>query len=174
MESRKPRKTRSVTRIIRIPPEYFDAIDVGKNIFPDLFQLENGLRLAINNFLTQCYGKEWWQLTLQEKLPNIAAYAEKQRTKQDSMPWLGASTNIEVLPIHLVTLGHLEEIVKTYQSECIPQLFPSLVFFLGHMEVIKRVRNMFSHMFPCITRVDSVVARREIRTLALHINARIA
>jgi hypothetical protein len=149
-------------------------MDAGNRLFPDLFQLENGLRLAINNFLTLCYGKDWWQISLQAKLPRVAEYAENQKARHDSMPWIGASTRIEVLPIHLVTLGHLEEIVKIYKSDCIPQLFPTLEFFLGHMEVIKRVRNLFSHMFPCVTRDDSVTARREIKTLALHINARIA
>ncbi len=52
----------------------------------------------------------------------------------------------------MITLGQLEEIVKAYKSDCIPQLFPNIEFFVGHMELIKRVRNMYSHMFPCITR----------------------
>lgn len=87
------------------------------------------------------------------------------------MPWIGASARVQILPLHLVTLGHLEEIVKKYKPDCIPQLFPTLEFFLGHMEVIKRVRNLYTHMFPCITRDDCRTARREILTLATHINA---
>jgi hypothetical protein len=89
------------------------------------------------------------------------------------MPWIGASSAVAVLPIHLVTLGHLEEVVKVYKSDCIPQLFPTMEFFLGHMEVIKRVRNMYSHMFPCITEGDCQVAENEIRVLALHINSKL-
>jgi hypothetical protein len=89
------------------------------------------------------------------------------------MPWIGDSKVVPILPVHLVTLGHLEEIVKAYRSDCIPELFPTIEFFLGHMELIKRIRNMYSHMFPCITRDDSDVARSEIRVLAKHINSKL-
>jgi len=179
MQGRKERrnnvagKRARLHRIVRIPTEYFDAIRAGTALFPDLFQLENGLRLVINNYLTQCYGSNWWTVALQPKLPQVVQYAEDQQAKQDAMPWISASAIVPVLPIHLVTLGHLEEIVKVYRSDCIPQLFPTLEFFLGHMEVIKRVRNLFAHMFPCITMNDSRVARREIKTLAEHINTRL-
>lgn len=71
------------------------------------------------------------------------------------------------------TLGHLEEIVKAYQSDCIPELFPTIHFFLGHMECIKRVRNLYAHMFPCLTKDDGKLVRREIRTLAEQINAKL-
>jgi len=87
------------------------------------------------------------------------------------MPWIGSSSTVKLLPVHLITLGHLEEIVKAYRSDCIPELFPTLEFFLGHMELIKRVRNMYTHMFPCISRSDCQVAKTEIRTLALHLNS---
>lgn len=91
----------------------------------------------------------------------------------DAMPWIGDSAAVNVLPVHLITLGQLEEIVKVYSSDCIPELFPNIEFFVGHMELIKRVRNMYSHMFPCITRQDCLIARSEIRTLSRHINARL-
>jgi hypothetical protein len=138
-----------------------------------LYQFENGLRLALNSFLTTCYGPDWWNESLRQKLHPVFEYAENQQKKLDLMPWIGASTVVEVLPIHLVTLGQLEEIVKAYKSECIPQLFPNLEFFLGHMELIKRVRNMYSHMFPCISRNDCQFARSEILILASHINSKL-
>ena len=49
----------------------------------------------------------------------------------------------------------------------------TIEFFLGHMEVIKRVRNLYAHMFPCITKADCTLAKREIRTLGTHINDRL-
>lgn len=166
------RKT-NIQRIVKLPDAYMEAIEFGNILFPNLFQLENGLRIAINNHLTTCYGKDWWGISLKTRLPTIYDYAEEQSKKRDSMPWIGASTRIQILPIHLTTLGHLEEIVKKYRSECIPQLFPTIEFFLGHMEVIKRVRNLYSHMFPCITYNDCKLARREILTLATHINSKL-
>jgi hypothetical protein len=169
-----PRKRQSrIRRIVRIPTEYLEAVPLGNILFPSLFQFENGLRLAINKFLTTCYGTDWWEISLKAQLPKIYEYAEEQETKLNSMPWIGASARVPVLRIHLVTLGQLEEIVKKYSSECIPDLFPTLDFFLGHMLVIKRVRNLFSHMFPCITRDDCKTARREITTLSNHINAKL-
>lgn len=150
-----------------------EAVELGNILFPSLFQLENGLRLAINNHLTVFYGVNWWTVSLQPRLPTVYDYAFHQQDKRDAMPWIGASSRIQVLPIHLVTLGHLEEIVKSYRPDCIPELFPTLEFFLGHMESIKRVRNLYSHMFPCITRDDCKLARREILTLASHINSKL-
>jgi len=168
-----PRKRQSKIRpIVRIPEEYLEAVPLGNILFPSLFQFENGLRIAINKFLTTCYGPDWWEISLKTKLPEIHRYAEEQETKLHSMPWIGTSARVPVLRIHLVTLGQLEEIVKKYQSDCIPDLFPTLDFFLGHMTVIKMVRNLFSHMFPCITSNDCRTARREITTLAVHINTK--
>ncbi len=168
------RKRKSKIRlIVRIPSAYLEAVELGNILFPFLFQFENGLRLAIDGFLTTCYGPNWWDVSLRTQLPNIHAYAEEQEKKRHFMPWIGASARIQVLKIHLVSLGQLEEIVKGYKSDCIPQLFPTLEFFLGHMEVIKRVRNLYSHMFPCITRGDCRTAKREITTLAEHINTKL-
>jgi len=148
-------------------------VDLGNVIFPALYQFENGLRLLINGYLETCYGVDWWAASLRAKRADIFAYAEEQQRKLDLMPWVGSSSSVQVLPVHLVTLGQLEEIVKSYRSECIPQLFPTIEFFVGHMELIKRVRNMFTHMFPCITRQDCELAKSEIRVLARHINSKL-
>lgn len=168
----RPRRHRP-RRIVRIPSEYLDALDLADAIFPSLYQFENGLRIVIHNYLGTCYGSDWWDASLRTKLSTVFEYAENQKKKLDVMPWIGASSTVKVLPVHLITLGQLEEIVKAYRSDCIPELFPTLEFFLGHMELIKRVRNMYSHMFPCISRGDCQVARTEIRTLALHINSKL-
>jgi hypothetical protein len=160
-------------RLIRIPQEYLDAIPIGNMLFPSLFQFENGLRLLLFNYLSVLYGKDWWDVSLKSKLPTIHQYSIDQRAKKDAMPWIGASSRVQVLPIHLVTLGHLEEIVKSYRSDCIPELFPTIEFFLGHMELVKRIRNLYSHMFPCITTADARAAKREILTLSAHINSKL-
>src|SRR3990172_796883 len=162
------RKASRPRRIVQIPEAYLEVQEFGNVLFPYLYQFENGLRLMIDSHLTTCYGTEWWELSLKFELPRVYAYSFDQQQRRDAMPWIGASSRVTILPIHLVTLGHLEEVVKKYQADCIPQLFPTLAFFLGHMEVIKRVRNMYTHMFPCITRSDCTVARREISTLAEH------
>jgi hypothetical protein len=164
---------RGLKRIVKIPIEYFGAVDLGNTIFPALYQFENGLRLLLHGFLATCYGADWWNLSLKANLPTVYEYAENQQKRLDSMPWIGSTVTVAVLPVHLVTLGHLEEIVKKYRSDCIPELFPTLEFFLGHMELIKRVRNMYTHMFPCISRRDCQIARSEIRVLALHINSKL-
>lgn len=160
------RKTR---RIVDIPIEYIEAIDIGTPIFSHLFQFENALRLYIHNFLVVCYGSNWWEISLKIKKRDIYDYVEKQKLKQTYMPWIGESTRVNILPIHSITIGQLEEIVKTYKSDCIPQLFPTLEFFSGHLEVIKRVRNLFAHFHPCITKKNVTTAKREIITMCEHI-----
>lgn len=165
-------KSRSRT-LINLPNEYLEVIPLGNILFPSLFQLENGLRLALNNFLTTCYGPDWWEISLKTRLRTVYDYAVDQEKKRQFMPWIGDSARVPILPIHLVTLGYLEEIVKAYKSDCIPHLFPTLEFFLGHMEVIKRVRNLYSHMVPCITSKDCRTAEREIETLSEHINTKL-
>jgi hypothetical protein len=160
-------------KIVRLPADYFDGLDIGNALFPALYQFENGLRILLHSYLTTCYGANWWDVSLKPRLQGVFDYADNQQKKLNAMPWIGASSVVAVLPIHLVTLGHLEELVKVYKSDCIPQLFPTMEFFLGHMEVIKRVRNMYSHMFPCITKGDCQVAKSEIRVLSLHINSKL-
>jgi len=168
-----PRKAKRIKRLVRIPNEYFEVIKVGETLFSPLYQLENGLRLAINSYLANFYGDNWWEYSLKIELPQIYDYAEKHMQKRGNMPSIAKSKLIKPLPIHFVTLGHLEDIVKKYQSDCIPTIFPTLEFFLGHMHVIKEVRNLFSHMFPCITKNDAQTARREIKTLSEHINEKL-
>ena len=159
--------------MVRIPKEYCEVLPIGERLFSPLFQFENGLRLAIHKFLSTCYGEQWWEYSLKNQLPDLYDYVEKQKAKIDQMPWIGDTSRIEVLPIHLVTLGQLEEIVKKYRADCIPELFPTMEFFLGHMECVKRVRNLFAHMFPCVARKDSTLARREILTLSSHVNTKL-
>lgn len=163
----------SIRRIVRVPKEYLEAMQFGNVMFPPLFQFENGLRLAVDKHLTVCYGVDWWNIKLKTKKPDIWQYAEDMETKNGLMPWIGASARITIQKIHLITLGQLEEIVKNFRSECFPQLFPTLEFFVGHMECIKRVRNLYSHMFPCMTKGDCKLAKREIATLADHINTKL-
>jgi hypothetical protein len=173
-KSRSRQRAKRIRRVVKLPVEYFEAIDLGNRLFPALYQFENGLRIALDNFMRTCYGDDWWNLSLKGKLNNTFVYAENQRKKLDAMPWIGDSSAVTVLPVHLITLGQLEEIVRAYQSECIPELFPNIEFFVGHMELIKRVRNMYSHMFPCITRDDCQDAKSEIRVLSRHINSLLA
>jgi len=160
-------------RMLRIPQEYVDLIPAGERLFSPIFQSENGLRLAVHNFLSQCYGNNWWEASLKVRLPDIYKYVEDVKTKKDLMPWIGDSICVTILPIHQITLGQLQKIVETYRSECIPDLFPTLDFFSGHMEIIKRVRNLYAHMVPCLTRKEERVARREMLTLCEHINTKL-
>jgi len=161
-------------RIIRIPKEYLEVVSIGRTLFSPLYQFENGLRLVVESHLSACYGPDWWETSLKSRLPNVHEYAQSQASKASSMPWVGASARTKVLPIHQVTHSHLEKIINVYQSECIPELFPNMHFFLGHMDGIKRVRNLYSHMFPCLTDDDSRLARREILTLAQHLNSKLS
>ena len=173
MAERRQKKRRKLVRLVRIPPPYFEVLGVANVLFPALYQFENGLRLSIHHFLKTCYGPDWWATSLRAQLPKVFEYEAEQAAKLATTPWLGASNAVAVLPVHLITLGHLEEIIKKYQSDCIPELFPTLHFFLGHMESIKRVRNMYSHMFPCISMKDAKLAKREILTLAESLNTKL-
>jgi len=159
-------------RILLIPREYLDVLPIGTGLFPYLYQFENGLRLAIHKHLSDCYG-DWWENKLKTDLPDIYAYAEDKKKKRDLMPWIGDSARVPLLPIHHVTLGQLEEIVKKYQSDCIPDLFPTLHFFLGHMDCIKLVRNLYSHMFPCLNDSDVMLAKSEIKALCKPLNGKL-
>ena len=174
-----PRKSaksaaKRVRRLVPIPKEYMEAIPVGQSIFPTLFQFENGLRLAIHKHLAGLYGSDWWERSMRANLPQIYDDAEDKRTNRASMPWIGSSARTPVLPIHLVTLGQLEEIVKKYQAECIPDLFPTLDFFTGHMVCIKRVRNLYAHMFPCLETRDGQLVKSEVRVLAWHLISKLS
>ncbi len=173
----KRRRFRRPHRLLGIPYEYIDAIVVGQRVFSDVFQFENGLRLAVNKQLSEFYGTKWWETSLglrkEQELIDIYNYVNQQRLQRNKMPWLGDSQRVELLPLHAITLGQLQQIVVQYKSDLIPQLFPSLDFFTGHLEVIKRVRNLFAHMYPCITNKDAQVAKREIMTICDHLRTKL-
>ena len=164
---------RTRKKIVNIPTEYLEAIDIGVPIFSHLFQFENALRIVINNYLELCYGINWWEDSLKFRLQKIYNYASNIKTKQDYMPWIGDSARVQVLPIHTITLGQLEKIVQEYKSDCIPEIFPTWEFFSGHLEIVKRVRNLFSHMYPCITNRDVSIAKNEINLLCEQLNHRL-
>jgi hypothetical protein len=151
--------------MLAIPEEYLEVIPIGTNLFAAFYQFENGLRIAIDKLLSDFYGLDWWERKLRFDLPDIYDYAERTKRKHSHMPWIGDSSRVTIRPIHNATLGQLEEIVKTYQSELIPDLFHRIDFFTGHMDAIKLVRNLYSHMFPCLTNSDARTAKREIKTL---------
>src|SRR5205809_7312378 len=92
-------------RIVKLPAGYHVAMDLGNIIFPALYEFENGLRLLLNNYLQTCYGSDWWNASLRAKLHTVFDYAETQQKRLDSMPWIGSSSTVSVLPLHLVTLG---------------------------------------------------------------------
>ncbi|MEO8514053.1 MAG: hypothetical protein ABI543_10865 [Ignavibacteria bacterium] len=158
---------------ISLPSEYYKAVKIGAPIFPILFEFENGLRLAINNFLSSIYGNDWWEIKLKSRYFDAYKYVADQKAKRDKMPWIGDSSRTTLIPLHSVTIGHLEQIVIKFQSECIPQLFPTIQFFTGHMEIVKRVRNMYSHMYPCIDKEDIEDAISEIKIISKHIKNKI-
>ena len=159
-------------RLVSLPDEYFEAIKTGTPAFSTLFQFENALRSLINKFFVDLYGEDWWERSLKVKLPKVYEYVEDQKKKSSYMPWIGDSGGVELTPLHSTTLGQLEQIVTKYQFECIPLLFPTLEFFTGHMLVIKKVRNLFSHMYPCINKSDIATLKREVKTLIDHIEAK--
>jgi hypothetical protein len=168
-----PKVPQTVRRILAIPKDYLEVIPIGTNLFKPLYQFENGLRIAIDKHLSTCYGPDWWEKKLQFDLPTVYRYAEDVKQKHNRMPWIGDSSRVTIRPIHNVTLGHLEEIVKMYQSECIPSLFHNIQFFLGHMDAIKLVRNLYGHMFPCLTHSDARTAKREITTLCEELKSKV-
>lgn len=172
---KKKKQKAIIRRIVTIPEEYIEAIHIAQPVFSSFFQFENGLRLAVHKYLQACYGPNWWETSLKQKreLERLYKYVEDLKQKTSYMPWIGDSTITTLLPLHSITLGQLEQIVISYKSELVPQLFPSLDFFTGHMEVIKRIRNLFAHMYPCITAKDIRVAKREIQTLCEHINTKL-
>src|SRR5438445_7505146 len=131
--------------VFRIPKEYLEVIPIGESLFSPLFQFENALRLGINKHMTTCYGSQWWEDSLKAALPSVYEYAAEHQAKAALTSWIGASKRIPILPIHHLTLGQLEEIVKKYQSDCMPQLFQTMEFFLGHFERITSHRNLSSH-----------------------------
>jgi hypothetical protein len=122
--------------------------------------------------MVTCYGPDWWEQSLRTRLPGIYNYVDDQKNKRSFMPWIGDSPLVLLLPLHSVTLGHLEQIVVHYKSDCIPELFPTLDFFTGHMLIIKKVRNLFAHMYPCVDKKDIQTLKREVKTLIEHIEVK--
>ena len=153
---------------INLPKEYTSALKNAKELYSHIFSFEIGLRLAIDKHLTEWIGKEWWNIKLAKDMPDIFKYAEEHK-KQSFINKIDKSIH----NIHFVTIGHLSEIVKKYKEIFIPEVFPNLHFFLGHIEYIIKIRNCCCHMHPNIDKEYIKILEAETLILSKIINSKI-
>lgn len=153
---------------INIPKEYINTLKNAKELYGHVFNFEIGLRLAIDKHLTEWVGKEWWDIKLARDMPDIFKYAEKHK-KETCINKVDKSIH----NIHFITLGHLSEIVKKYKETFIPEVFPNLHVFLGHIEYIIKIRNCCCHMHPNIDKEYIKLLKAETLILSNIINSNI-
>ena len=153
---------------INLPKEYINALKNAKELYSHIFSFEIGLRLAIDKHLTEWIGKEWWNIKLAKDMPEIFKYAEEHK-KQYFINEIGKS----IRNIHFITIGHLSEIVKKYKETFIPEVFPNLHVFLGHIEYIIKIRNCCCHMHPNIDKEYIKILDAETLILSKMINSKI-
>ncbi len=118
--------------------------------------------------MANAHGKDWWEKKIKAELFEIYRYADEERIRQSKLPIVGKTLNLA--PLELITIGHLEVIITKYQALFIPSLFPRSDFFTGHMVIIKQVRNALAHVSPAPTVKDIRNARSEIAILLQHIS----
>lgn len=153
---------------INLPKEYINALKNAKELYSRIFSFEIGLRLAIDKHLTEWIGKEWWNIKLAKDMPEIFKYAEEHK-KQSFINKIDKSIH----NIHFITIGHLSEIVKKYKETFIPEVFPNLHVFLGHIEYIIKIRNCCCHMHPNIDKEYIKILEAETLILSKIINSKI-
>lgn len=153
---------------INLPKEYINALKNAKELYSHIFSFEIGLRLAIDKHLTEWIGKEWWNIKLAKDMPDIFKYAEEHK-KQYFINKIDKSIH----NIHFITIGHLSEIVKKYKETFIPEVFPNLHVFLGHIEYIIKIRNCCCHMHPNIDKEYIKILEAETLILSKMINSKI-
>lgn len=153
---------------INLPKEYTSALKNAKELYSHIFSFEIGLRLAIDKHLTEWIGKEWWNIKLAKDMPDIFKYAEEHK-KQSCINKIDKSIH----NIHFITIGHLSEIVKKYKEIFIPEVFPNLHVFLGHIEYIIKIRNCCCHMHPNIDKEYIKILEAETLILSKIINSKI-
>ncbi|TXJ29927.1 hypothetical protein EPJ69_11855 [Brachyspira aalborgi] len=153
---------------INLPKEYINALKNAKELYSHIFSFEIGLRLAIDKHLTEWIGKEWWNIKLAKDMPEIFKYAEEHK-KQYFINEIDKS----IRNIHFITIGHLSEIVKKYKETFIPEVFPNLHVFLGHIEYIIKIRNCCCHMHPNIDKEYIKILEAETLILSKMINSKI-
>lgn len=153
---------------INLPEEYINALKNAKELYSHIFSFEIGLRLAIDKHLTEWIGEEWWNINLAKDMPEIFKYAEEHK-KQYFINEIDKS----IRNIHFITIGHLSEIVKKYKETFIPEVFPNLHVFLGHIEYIIKIRNCCCHMHPNIDKEYIKILDAETLILSKMINSKI-
>lgn len=153
---------------INIPKEYLNTLKNAKELYSHIFSFEIGLRIAIDKHLTEWIGKEWWDKKLAKDMPDIFNYAEKHK-KETYINKVDKSIH----SIHFTTLGHLSDIVKKYKETFIPEVFPNLHVFLGHIEYIIKIRNCCCHMHPNIDKEYIKLLKAETLVLSNIINSKI-
>lgn len=154
--------------IITLPKEYLNTLKNAKELYARIFRFEIGLRLAIDKHLTEWVGKEWWNIKLSKDMPEIFKYAETHK-KESYINKIDK----HIHNIHFITIGHLSEIVKKYKETFIPEVFPNLHVFLGHIEYIIKIRNCCCHMHPDIDKEYIKILEAESLILSKIINSKL-
>lgn len=137
--------------------------DVGARVYPQLYTIENLMRVVVHSVLTAQLGSSWWNIAAE---PDLKKAVDKRKKQYAAKPWHGTPGKHEV---YFVYLSELTKILTTHSDQFTPHI-PDVGAWTARLEQVRVPRNIVGHMnWPtptdrsrievCLTDVEHLVAQ---------------
>lgn len=150
---RKTREEREVSRTIVFPKEFkvTDPILPQKKIleakemtavYPLLYIMENSIRELIDTIMTSRHGKDWWDSEAPKGLRKTVADRTLDEKKHSWHQRRGDR------PLDYLDLDQLKALMRKIEKEVVPDIIPSIEWFMQLVDEVYKSRCVVCHMNP--------------------------
>ena len=151
--ARKGKREEEKKRLFVVFPKEFTVTDpiLGKKklleardmavIYPLLYVLENSIREVIDRLMTNRYGNNWWDL----KAGKLKDKVNERMSDEKKNSW---HQRRSARPIDYLDLAQLPALVRQIQKDIVPDIIPSIEWFIQFVEEVYKSRCVVCHMNP--------------------------
>ena len=115
------------------------ARDMGSNVYPRLYAIENLFRVIVHSVLTVQIGTNWWTVAVN---PALQKDVSKRMKIYPSQPWRSTPGKHEVYYVYLL---ELTKILTTNSRQFVPHI-PDVANWTARLEEIRVPRNIVGHV----------------------------
>lgn len=138
--------------------------DLGRNVYWQLYVVENLLRVLVHSVLRSQVGEDWWSFAVDERMQRKARRHQESYARR---PWHGSPG---AHGLYFVDLADLSAIIRA-NRRLFSRTLPDVDEWVVRIEQVRLPRNVVAHMnWPSVTdrkRID--VLHSDVRALAIQL-----
>lgn len=113
--------------------------DLGRNVYWQLYAVENLVRVLVHSVLSAQVGAAWWSVAVDER---IAKKALKRRAANQNTPWHTSPGGHE---IYFIDLSDVNEIIRV-NGHLFRPVVDDIDGWIARIEQLRVPRNVVAHM----------------------------